>query len=92
MSLTKRSVVTLEFPAPGLKESTAAAAEDGCQDGHKYTVRSRGQGGETVTAYCRGGPLTKLSLQGKTWLDLEVPRGEELDKAVFRALAAPKRE
>ena len=90
MSLAKRSILTLDFPAPGLKETTA---EDGCQDGHKYSVRTSGREGATEeTTYCKGGPLTQLSYLGQTSLALEVPRGAEMDAAPFRASAVPKRE
>ncbi|XP_030203330.1 CUB domain-containing protein 1 [Gadus morhua] len=87
VSLARRSVLTLDFPAPGLKETTA---EDGCQDAHKYSVRTSDRGGETETTYCSGGPLTQLMFLGKTSLALEVPRGAVPDKVAFRASAAPR--
>ncbi|CAL8299438.1 unnamed protein product [Lota lota] len=88
VSLPERTVLTLDFPAPGLKETTAAA---GCRDGHKYSFRTTSRDGtEKETTYCGGGPLARLSFPGKTSLALEVPRGAELGADAFAAKAVPR--
>ncbi|CAL8292612.1 unnamed protein product [Merluccius merluccius] len=89
VSLPKRTVLTLDFPAPGLKETTA---KDACQGGHKYSFHTTSAAGERKEkTFCSDGPVAQLSFLGKTSLAVQVPPGGELDVEAFTAKAVPRK-
>ena len=90
INVPDRTVLTLFFPAEGLKGISAAET---CQDGYQYTVTTARSDGELKTnIYCKGGTVSHLDLFGATTLTVEVPKGGELENSAFNAKATPRRE
>ncbi|KAE8281979.1 CUB domain-containing protein 1 [Larimichthys crocea] len=87
ISVPERTVLTLDFPG-GLNEMSGA---NNCQDGHEYSVSTTKSDGEIKTkSYCKGGTVSKLDLLGATIVNVEVPKGGELDSTAFSVKAAPR--
>ncbi|KAG7261884.1 hypothetical protein CRUP_006300, partial [Coryphaenoides rupestris] len=87
VGVPKRTVLTLAFPAPGLRATTAL---DTCPGVHKYSFTTTSAAGEqTQTAYCGNGPLSQLTFPGTTSLVVGVPEGEELKADAFTATVTP---
>ncbi|XP_061838784.1 CUB domain-containing protein 1 isoform X2 [Nerophis lumbriciformis] len=88
INVPERTVLTLEPSSGGLKQ---LSAQDKCQDGPQYTVSTtRSDGQLKANSYCSGGPLSRLDLLGLTTVTVEVPQGQELDRTIFTAKAAPR--
>ncbi|XP_022069363.2 CUB domain-containing protein 1 [Acanthochromis polyacanthus] len=88
VSVPEKTVLTLDFPAGGLKH---ISAEENCQDGYRYSVSTTKNDGKIkANSYCRGGALSHLDLLGATTVTAEVPKGGELDRTVFNVKAAPR--
>ncbi|XP_077405296.1 CUB domain-containing protein 1 [Vanacampus margaritifer] len=87
ISVPDRTTLTLE-PDDRLKQ---VAAQDKCQEGPQYSVSTTGSDGRIKTnIYCRGGPLSRLDLLGRTAVTVEASRGEEMYGTIFSAKAAPR--
>lgn len=90
ISVPDRTVLTLDFPANGLREISAAEA---CQDGYQYTAtRTRSDGEVKTNIYCKGGTVSHLNLLGATALTIEVPKGGELENSAFSAKVTQRGE
>ncbi|XP_057684369.1 CUB domain-containing protein 1 isoform X2 [Corythoichthys intestinalis] len=88
ISVPERTILTLELPSDSLKQ---VSAEDKCQEGPQYSVSTTRNDGQIKTnIYCRGGPMSKLDLIGRTSLTVDVPQGEEMDRTIFTARARPR--
>ncbi|XP_054620617.1 CUB domain-containing protein 1-like [Dunckerocampus dactyliophorus] len=88
ISVPERTILTLELPSGGLRQLSAQAE---CQDGPRYSVSTTRHDGQIKTkSYCSGGSLSRLDLLGFTTVTVEVPQGEELDRTIFTAKAAPR--
>ncbi len=87
ISVPERTVLTLDFSG-GLKELSGA---ENCQDGPQYTVSTTKSDGKTKTnSYCKSGTVSHLDLLGTTAVNVEVPKGGELDSTAFTVKAAPR--
>ncbi|KAI3358716.1 hypothetical protein L3Q82_015125 [Scortum barcoo] len=78
ISVPERTVLTLDFPAGGLKETSETET---CQDGFQYSVSTTKNDRNVKTSYCKGGTVSHLNLLGATTVTVEVPKGGELDSA-----------
>ncbi|XP_051928488.1 CUB domain-containing protein 1 isoform X1 [Hippocampus zosterae] len=88
ISVPERTILTLELPRENLKQM---AAQGKCQGAPQYSVSTTRNNGQLKTdIYCRGGPLSRLDLLGRTAVTVEVPPGEEMDRTIFTAKAAPR--
>ncbi|CAK6965839.1 CUB domain-containing protein 1-like [Scomber scombrus] len=87
-TVPERTVLTLDIAVDKLK---VISAPDQCQDGFQYSVSTTKSDGTIKTnSYCRGGTLSHLNLLGLTTVTVEVPKGEQLNKTLFTAKAAPR--
>ncbi|XP_077362600.1 CUB domain-containing protein 1 isoform X2 [Festucalex cinctus] len=83
-----RTTLTLELPGDNLKR---VAAQDECQEGPRYSLSTTRSDGQVKTnSYCRGGPVTRLDLLGRTAVTVEASRGDEMYRTIFTAKAAPR--
>ncbi|XP_061615885.1 CUB domain-containing protein 1 isoform X2 [Phyllopteryx taeniolatus] len=88
ISVPERTILTLDLPSDTLEQ---ISAPDQCQAGPQYSVSTTRSNGQIKTnRYCRGGPLSRLDLLGRTAVTIEVPQGEELDRTIFTAKAVPR--
>uniref|UniRef100_A0A3P8SNR5 CUB domain containing protein 1a n=1 Tax=Amphiprion percula TaxID=161767 RepID=A0A3P8SNR5_AMPPE len=88
ISVPEKTVLTLDFPAGGLKHISAA---ENCQDGYRYSVSTTKNDGKIkANSYCRGGAVSHLDLLGTTMVTAEVPKGGELNRTVLNVKAAPR--
>lgn len=81
--------MTLAFPA-GLTE---LSGDQKCQSGPPFSVSTRrGDGTVKTQRYCKSGAASPLELFGATSVDVEVPKGEEMQGTQFTVKAAPRGE
>ncbi|XP_072226330.1 CUB domain-containing protein 1 [Leuresthes tenuis] len=88
ITVPERTVLTLYFPADGLKDISTAG---NCQDGYRYTVSStRSDGKIRTNSFCKGGSVTHFELLGATTVTVEVPKGGDMGQTAFNVKAAPR--
>uniref|UniRef100_A0A8C5GCQ0 CUB domain-containing protein 1-like n=2 Tax=Gouania willdenowi TaxID=441366 RepID=A0A8C5GCQ0_GOUWI len=88
ISVPDKTVITLNFPADGLK---VVPATEGCEDGHQYSVSTKKNNGKIKrSGYCRGGTVSRLDLLGTTSVTFDVPKGSDMDGTAFSVGAAAR--
>ncbi|XP_019906071.2 CUB domain-containing protein 1 isoform X2 [Esox lucius] len=90
LSVPDKTVLSLDFPAEGLKEMTESGL---CQDGYQYTVNMIStNGGVGSKTYCRNGSVTHLDIPSQTTVSLQVHNGREVGSSIFTATAKPMKK
>ncbi|XP_041867690.1 CUB domain-containing protein 1 isoform X2 [Melanotaenia boesemani] len=88
ISVPENTVLTLDFPADGLK---GISTSENCKNALQYTVSTAKSDGKIGTnSYCKGGTVSHLKLHGATTVTVEVPKGVSVDQTVFSVKAAPR--